>query len=114
MKVLLIEDDRLLAREIAKALREENCAVDVAANGEDGQHLGNTEAYDVAVLDLGLPKVPGAQVLRAWRQNGRQLPVLILTARDGWTEKVDGFIVQPRRIDHHESAQERSSTCKRS
>src|ERR1700691_454916 len=91
MKVLLIEDDRLLAREIAKALREENCAVDVAANGEDGQHLGNAEAYDVAVLDLGLPKVPGAQVLRAWRQNGRQLPVLILTARDGWTEKVDGF-----------------------
>src|ERR1700677_2881122 len=91
MKVLLIEDDRLLAREIAKALREENCAVDVAANGEDGQHLGNAEAYDVAVLDLGLPKVPGAQVLRAWRQNGRTLPVLILTARDGWTEKVDGF-----------------------
>src|ERR1700691_4600083 len=91
MKVLLIEDDRLLAREIAKALREENCAVDVAANGEDGQHLGNTEAYDVAVLDLGLPKVPGAQVLRAWRKNGRQLPVLILTARGGWTDKVDGF-----------------------
>src|SRR3984885_2670995 len=91
MKVLLIEDDRLLAREIAKALREENCAVDVAVNGEDGQHLGNSEAYDVAVLDLGLPKVPGVQVLRAWRKNGRQLPVLILTARDGWTEKVDGF-----------------------
>jgi DNA-binding response OmpR family regulator len=91
MKVLLIEDDRLLAREIANALRKENCAVDVAANGEDGQHLGNTEAYDVAVLDLGLPKVPGVQVLREWRMNGRQLPVLILTARDGWTEKVDGF-----------------------
>src|ERR1700722_15733084 len=91
MKVLLIEDDRLLAREIAKALREENCAVDVAVNGEDGQHLGNSEAYDVAVLDLGLPKVPGVQVLRTWRGNGRQLPVLILTARDGWTEKVDGF-----------------------
>jgi two-component system OmpR family response regulator len=91
MKVLLIEDDRLLAREIAKALREENYAVDVAANGEDGQHLGNSEAYDVAVLDLGLPKVPGVQVLRTWRGNGRQLPVLILTARDGWTEKVDGF-----------------------
>jgi two-component system, OmpR family, response regulator len=91
MKVLLIEDDRLLAREIANALREENCAVDVAANGEDGQHLGNSEAYDVAILDLGLPKVPGVQVLRGWRTNGRQLPVLILTARDGWTEKVDGF-----------------------
>ena len=74
MKVLLIEDDRLLAREIAKALREENCAVDVAANGEDGQHLGNSEAYDVAVLDLGLPKVPGVQVLRAWRKNGLSFP----------------------------------------
>ena len=91
MKVLLVEDDRLLAREIAHALREENFAVDIAANGEDGQHLGDTEPYDAAVLDLGLPKIPGAQVLRAWRRDGRQLPVLILTARDGWTDKVDGF-----------------------
>jgi DNA-binding response OmpR family regulator len=91
MKVLLVEDDRLLAQEIAGALRGENFAVDIAANGEDGQHLGDTEAYDAAVLDLGLPKVPGAEVLRAWRRNGRQLPVLILTARDGWTDKVDGF-----------------------
>jgi two-component system OmpR family response regulator len=91
MKVLLVEDEHLLANEIAKALREENFAVDIAANGEDGQHLGNTESYDVAILDLGLPKVPGAAVLRAWRDNGRQLPVLILTAREGWTEKVEGF-----------------------
>jgi DNA-binding response OmpR family regulator len=81
----------MLAREIANALRQENFAVDIAADGEDGQHLGETESYDAAVLDLGLPKVPGAAVLRAWRKNGRQLPVLILTARDGWTEKVDGF-----------------------
>ena len=58
---------------------------------EDGLHLGDTEFYDAAVLDLGLPKIPGAKVLRAWRANGRQLPVLILTARDGWTDKVDGF-----------------------
>ena len=91
MKILLVEDDRLLAQEIANALRAENFAVDIAANGEDGQHLGDTEPYDAAVLDLGLPKVPGAEVLRAWRKNGRQLPVLILTARDGWTDKVDGF-----------------------
>ena len=91
MKILLVEDDGLLAREIANALRQENFAVDIAADGEDGQHLGETESYDAAVLDLGLPKVPGATVLRAWRKNGRQLPVLILTARDGWTEKVDGF-----------------------
>jgi len=91
MKILLVEDDALLAREIAGALRDENFAVDIAADGEDGQHLGDTEFYDAAVLDLGLPKIPGAQVLRAWRANGRQLPVLILTARDGWTDKVDGF-----------------------
>jgi two-component system OmpR family response regulator len=91
MKILLVEDDRLLSQKIAEALRDENFAVDIAANGEDGQHLGETEAYDAAVLDLGLPKVPGAVVLRAWRQAGRHLPVLILTARDGWSEKVEGF-----------------------
>jgi two-component system, OmpR family, response regulator len=91
MKILLVEDDRMLAQEIARALREENFVVDVAANGEDGQHLGETEAYDAAVLDLGLPKVPGVEVLRGWRKHGRHLPVLILTARDGWTDKVDGF-----------------------
>ena len=72
-------------------MRHENFAIDIAANGEDGQHLGETENYDAAILDLGLPKINGAAVLRAWRKNGRQLPVLILTARDGWTDKVDGF-----------------------
>jgi two-component system OmpR family response regulator len=91
MRVLLVEDDRLLAQEIAQALRHENFAVDIAGNGEDGQHLGETENYDAAILDLGLPKVNGATVLRAWRKGGRHLPVLILTARDGWTDKVDGF-----------------------
>jgi DNA-binding response OmpR family regulator len=91
MKILLVEDDRLLAREIAKSLRDAHCVVDVAANGEDGQHLGETEAYDAAVLDLGLPKVPGVTVLRAWRAADRIFPVLILTARDGWTDKVEGF-----------------------
>ncbi len=91
MKVLLVEDDALLAREIAHALRKENFAVDIAADGEDGHHLGDTESYDAAVLDLGLPKMPGTAVLRAWRDSGRQLPVLILTARDGWTDKVEGF-----------------------
>jgi CheY-like chemotaxis protein len=90
MKILLVEDDALLAGEIAAALRRENFAVDTAADGEEGHHLGDTETYDAAVLDLGLPKMPGASVLRAWRKSGRQLPVLILTARDGWTEKVDG------------------------
>ena len=91
MKILLVEDDALLASEIAAALRRQNFAVDIAADGEEGHHLGDTETYDAAVLDLGLPKMPGAAVLRAWRKRSRQFPVLILTARDGWTEKVDGF-----------------------
>lgn len=89
MKILLVEDDAMLAQEIAAALRRENFAVDHADNGEDGHHLGDTESYDAAVLDLGLPKMPGVAVLRAWRKNSRNLPVLILTARDGWTEKVE-------------------------
>jgi two-component system, OmpR family, response regulator len=91
MRVLLVEDDRDLADRVVQALRAENFAVDIASNGEDGQHLGETEAYDVAVLDLGLPKIEGTAVLRAWRAAGRSLPVLILTARDGWSEKVEGF-----------------------
>lgn len=91
MKVLLVEDDPALGNRIADALRAEDFAVDWAKNGEDGQHLGDTGIYDAAVLDLGLPKVDGKTVLRAWRQAGRALPVLILTARDGWSEKVEGF-----------------------
>jgi DNA-binding response OmpR family regulator len=91
MRILVVEDDAALAAELARTLREEHFAVDVATNGEDGAHLGDTELYDAAVLDLGLPKVDGLSVLQAWRNAGRTLPVLILTARDGWSEKVAGF-----------------------
>jgi two-component system OmpR family response regulator len=91
MRILVIEDDAALSDEIARALRAENFAVDVAANGEDGRHLGSTERYDAAVLDLGLPKVDGLTVLQSWRAEGQGLPVLILTARDAWAEKVAGF-----------------------
>lgn len=91
MRVLLVEDDRELGRRTADFLRGERCVVDIAENGEDGQHLGDTERYDAAVLDLGLPKVRGVDVLRSWRAGGRNFPVLILTARDGWPEKVEGF-----------------------
>ena len=91
MRILLVEDDAILADGIARALRAENFAVDVAGNGEDGGHLGSTELYDAAVLDLGLPRRDGMSVLRDWRAEGRTLPVLILTARDGWSEKVAGF-----------------------
>ncbi|TXM56963.1 response regulator transcription factor [Methylobacterium sp. WL103] len=91
MKVLLVEDDAALGAEIAKALRAENFALDHARDGEDAQHLGETEDYDAVVLDLGLPKRDGVSVLQAWRAGGRTLPVLILTARDGWSDKVAGF-----------------------
>jgi DNA-binding response OmpR family regulator len=91
LRILLVEDDATLAEAIARALRAENFVVDVAGNGEDGGHLGATERFDAAVLDLGLPIRDGVSVLRDWRAQGRQLPVLILTARDGWSEKVAGF-----------------------
>jgi DNA-binding response OmpR family regulator len=106
MRILLVEDDETLAAGIARALRAENFAVDVASNGEDGGHLGATELYDAAVLDLGLPLRDGLSVLRDWRAAGRDLPVLILTARDGWSEKVAGFkagaddyLVKPFRVE---------------
>lgn len=91
MRILLVEDDGGLAEATAKALRAEHFAVDIASNGEDGAHLGDTESYDAAVLDLGLPRKSGITVLEEWRAAGRVLPVLILTARDGWSEKVAGF-----------------------
>lgn len=106
MRVLLVEDDAALADSIARALRTEHFAVDVATNGEDGAHLGDTEAYDVAVLDLGLPRLDGVTVLKGWRDSGRDLPVLILTARDAWSDKVQGFkagaddyLVKPFRVE---------------
>jgi two-component system OmpR family response regulator len=91
LRVLVVEDDAALAEGLAKALRAEHFAVDVAADGDDGAHLGSTEQYDVAVLDIGLPRRDGISVLREWRSEGRTLPVLILTARDGWSQKVEGF-----------------------
>jgi two-component system, OmpR family, response regulator len=106
VRILLVEDDATLAAGIARALRAENFAVDIADNGEDGEHLGATECYDAVVLDLGLPVKDGVSVLRDWRKGGRDVPVLILTARDGWSEKVEGFkagaddyLVKPFRIE---------------
>ncbi|MBE7211126.1 MAG: response regulator transcription factor [Gluconacetobacter diazotrophicus] len=91
MRVLVVEDDPVLAQGLARALRAEHFAVDVADNGEDAGHLGAVERFDAAVLDLGLPKGDGFSVLRSWRGAGVTLPVLILTARDGWSDKVAGF-----------------------
>ncbi len=91
MRILLVEDDHPLATELATALRSENFVVDIASNGEDAAHLGLTEAYDAAILDLGLPILDGVSVLTKWRASERSLPVLILTARDTWSDKVAGF-----------------------
>lgn len=91
MRILVVEDDATLAGALAAALRAERFAVDVARDGIDGAHLGTVEAYDAAVLDLGLPGRDGVSILKDWREAGRTLPVLVLTARDGWADKVAGF-----------------------
>ncbi len=106
MRILLVEDDPDLGPAIARALRAERCAVDLAADGIDAQHLGETEAYDAAVLDLGLPGMAGAEILAAWRTAGRALPVLVLTAREAWADKVtafkagaDDYLTKPFRVE---------------
>ncbi|PIW31403.1 MAG: DNA-binding response regulator [Rhodobacterales bacterium CG15_BIG_FIL_POST_REV_8_21_14_020_59_13] len=91
MRVLVVEDDPDLNRQLNRALTDAGYAVDVATDGEEGHFLGDTEPYDAVVLDLGLPQIDGVTVLERWRQEGRIFPVLILTARDRWSEKVAGF-----------------------
>lgn len=91
MRVLVVEDTPDLARQLKQRLEGEGYAVDAAADGEEGRFLGETEPYDAVILDLGLPKIDGLTVLRSWRRAGMAVPVLILTARDGWNEKVQGI-----------------------
>src|ERR1700684_457055 len=91
MRLLVVEDDRDLNRQIVAALEAAGYAVDKALDGEEGWFLGDTEPYDAVVLDIGLPKRDGVSVLEAWRKAGRAMPVLILTARDRWSDKVQGF-----------------------
>lgn len=91
MRVLLVEDDPDLQRQLKGALLEAGYAVDVAPDGEEGHFLGETEPYDAAVLDLGLPVIDGISVLERWRKQQVKTPVLILTARDSWTDKVAGL-----------------------
>lgn len=91
MRVLIVEDTAELARQLAQRLGSEGYAVDHAADGEEGQFLGETEPYDAIILDLGLPKIDGLSVLRRWRDGGVTAPVLILTARGSWHEKVQGI-----------------------
>lgn len=91
MRILIVEDEPALAFRLQQALEAAGFAVDTAYDGESGWHLGDTEPYDAAVLDLGLPKLDGISVLSRWREAGRDLPVLILTARGRWSEKMQGF-----------------------
>lgn len=91
MRILVVEDDADLSRQLKEALKDVGYAVDVANDGEEGHHLGDTEPYDAVILDLGLPIIDGVSVLQKWRADGKKFPVLILTARDQWSEKVAGF-----------------------
>jgi len=91
VRVLVVEDDADLSRQLKAVLTEAGYAVDTAPDGEEGHFLGDTEPYDAVVLDLGLPVIDGVTVLKRWRRAGRSMPVLILTARDRWSEKVAGF-----------------------
>jgi two-component system OmpR family response regulator len=104
--VLVVEDQRALAEQLASALVDAGYAVDCAADGERADFLGQTERYDAVVLDLGLPKMDGLTVLRRWRDAGVAVPVLILTARGSWHEKVQGidsgaddYVAKPFRVE---------------
>ncbi|PTN52065.1 DNA-binding response regulator, partial [Achromobacter xylosoxidans] len=90
MRILVVEDEPTLATQLADALRQAGYTVDTAADGGTAQYMGAVETYDVVVLDLGLPVMDGLTVLKQWRAGGQGMPVLILTARDNWHEKVAG------------------------
>jgi two-component system OmpR family response regulator len=91
MRILVVEDDENLNRQIVTALGDAGYVVDKALDGEEGHFLGDTEPYDAVILDLGLPVLDGVSVLEKWRRAGRKMPVIILTARDRWSDKVAGF-----------------------
>ena len=91
MRILVVEDDTNLNRQLKEALTEAGYAVDVAFDGEEGHFLGDTEPYDAIVLDIGLPQMDGLSVLEEWRRSGKTTPVLLLTARDRWSDKVQGI-----------------------
>lgn len=91
MRILVAEDDTILSEQLHTALTAEGHAVDAEANGEEAAFLGATEPYDLVVLDLGLPVLDGISILKQWRSAGNDVPVLILTARDGWSDRVQGL-----------------------
>lgn len=106
MRILLIEDEAQLRESLTERLRKEGYAVDSAADGADGHFLGIENPCDLAIIDLGLPKLDGIEVIKRWRAAGRRFPVLILTARGRWQEKVEGlaaggddYLVKPFHVE---------------
>ena len=91
MRILVVEDEPTLSKQIVHSLKNVGYAVDAALEGEEGYFLGDTEPYDAIVLDLGLPKIDGFTIMDRWRKSGNKTPVLILTARDRWQDKIKGF-----------------------
>jgi len=91
MRILVVEDEPTLAAQLADAVSAAGYVADIARNGVDAHFMGDTEPYDAVVLDIGLPQMDGITVLKQWRAAGRTMPVLILTARDSWHEKVAGI-----------------------
>jgi two-component system OmpR family response regulator len=91
MRLLIVEDDRRIAQDISGALSAAGYSVEVATNGEEAWFLGDTEDYDLVVLDIGLPSLDGLTILKRWRGNGRHMPVIMLTARGSWAERVEGI-----------------------
>lgn len=91
MRALAVEDDPRIAADLSAALSAAGFRVEHCADGEEAWFLGDTEDYDLVVLDLGLPKLDGLTVLKRWRANGREMPVIVLTARGAWTERVEGI-----------------------
>lgn len=93
MRILLVEDEAALRETLAARLKREGFAVDMAADGEDGLFLGREMPFDVAIIDLGLPRLTGIDLIRKLREEGKKFPILILTARSSWQDKVEGLKV---------------------
>ena len=91
MRILVVEDEEKLADDLARALERSGYLPEIASDGEDAWFRGDTEDFSAVILDLGLPQLDGVTVLKRWRAAGVETPVLILTARDGWSERVDGI-----------------------
>ena len=91
MRALIVEDEHDIATDMAASLASAGFMVDISSDGEDAWYRGGTESYDAVILDLGLPKLDGLTVLKRWRAEGHNMPVIVLTARDGWTERVEGI-----------------------